>query len=323
MKEAFFIRLNLEKWKDYEKILRNVTQESPDTLADIYIDVTNDLSFAHSHYPDSKISYYLNGLAGKLHQFINRKKRRSASHILTFWTRTVPEAMYEARKELLISFTFFIISVGLGVFSANVDESYIRLILGDAYVDMTIDNIASGDPMGVYKDSEKGDMFWQIMLNNVRVSLLTFVYGIFTSIGVVYILLRNGIMVGCFQYFFIEQDLFRESALTIWLHGTLEMSELVMAGCAGIVMGNGWLFPGTYTRMQSFRRAALRGIRIIVGNIPIVIIAALIESYLTRYTEAPDFLRLLLIIASLAFVLFYYLFYPRMLAKRKQTTSEN
>ncbi|MDL2323317.1 stage II sporulation protein M [Bacteroidales bacterium OttesenSCG-928-A17] len=316
MKEAVFIRQNLEKWKGYEKKLKAVERESPDTLSDIYIDVTNDLSFAHSHYPDSKITYYLNGLAGKLHQFINRRKKRSASRIRTFWTQEVPQAMYEARKELLVSFVVFILAVSLGAFSAATDVGYVRLILGDQYVDMTLENIAKGDPMGVYKKMDSDSMFWRIMLNNVRVSLITFVFGLFTSLGTVFVLLRNGVMVGSFQYFFIEQDLFRESALAIWLHGTLEMSELVMAGCAGIVMGNGWLFPGTYTRLQSFRRSALRGIKIIVGNIPIVILAAVIESYLTRYTEAPDWLRLLLIVASFSFVIFYYILYPRIITQK-------
>lgn len=316
MKEAVFIRQNLDKWKGYEKKLKAVEQESPDTFADIYIDVTNDLSFAYSHYQDSKITYYLNGLAGKLHQFVNRKKKRKASRILDFWTQEVPLAMYEARKELLISFIVFMLAVSIGVFSAATDASYIRLILGDHYIDMTLDNIANGDPMGVYKKADSDAMFWRIMLNNIQVSLNTFIFGLFTSLGTIFILLSNGVMVGSFQYFFIEQGLFRESALAIWLHGTLEMSELVMAGCAGIVMGNGWLFPGTYTRLQSFRRSALRGIKIIVGNIPIVIIAALIESYLTRYTEASDWLRLLLIVTSLAFVIFYYILYPRMINQK-------
>jgi Uncharacterized membrane protein len=317
MKESVFIRQNLDKWKVYEKQLKGVEQETPDALADTYIDLANDLSFAQSHYPDSKITYYLNGLAGKVHQFINRKKKRSASQIPQFWTRTVPKAMYEARKELLISFVIFIIACTIGVFSAATDPDYVRLILGDRYVDMTLENIAKDDPMAVYKESPEGDMFWMIMINNVRVSLITFVYGIFTSLGTAFILLRNGIMVGSFQYFFIDYGLFKESALAIWLHGTLEISELVMAGCAGIVMGNGWLFPGTYTRLQSFRRSALRGVKIIIGNIPIVVMAAFIESYLTRHTDAPNILRLLLIVVSFAFIIFYYILYPRLVTTGK------
>jgi uncharacterized membrane protein SpoIIM required for sporulation len=156
-------------------------------------------------------------------------------------------------------------------------------------------------------------MFWGITLNNIRVSFNTFILGIFTSIATAFILLQNGIMIGSFQYLFFEQGLLWESFLAVWLHGTLEISAIIVAGCAGITMGNGWLFPKTYTRMESFRRAAKRGVKIIIGTIPIFILAGFIESYVTRHTELPDIIRLLIIFSSLSFVIYYYVLYPKKL----------
>lgn len=318
MKEAVFIRRNIQKWKTYESTLKNLGKQSPDSLSDIYIDVTNDLSFAQSHYPDSRITIYLNGLSSRLHQFIHEKKKLKFSGILTFWSHDIPHIMYQCRKELLCSFFIFLVAAIVGAFSAANDKEYVRLIMGNRYVDMTLENIANEDPMAVYKKLNSSDMFWGITINNIRVSFITFIYGIFTSIATGFILLRNGVMIGSFQYFFFEHDLLRESFLTIWLHGTLEISAIIVAGCAGITMGNGWLFPKTYKRSYSFKQAAKKGVKIIIGTVPIFIVAGFIESYLTRHTEIPDLIRLAMIVLSLTFVIYYYVIYPRKLGKRDE-----
>ena len=118
-------------------------------------------------------------------------------------------------------------------------------------------------------------------------------------------------MLGSFQTFFAQHDLLCESALAIWLHGTLEISAIIVAGAAGVAMGNGWLFPGTYPRLVSFRRGARRGLRIVVGTMPVFVVAAFIEGYFTRHTEWPDSLRLSIILSSLAFVIYYYIVLPK------------
>ena len=313
MKEAVFIRQNKEKWEQYEQHLKNAGQQSPDFLAEIYIDITNDLSFAQSHYPASPILRYLNGLSASLHQFIHRKKKENRSRIITFWTQEIPEIMYRSRKELLYSFLIFAVSILIGACSAANDETFVRLILGDRYVDMTLMNIANDDPMAVYKDSSEGVMFWGITVNNIRVSFLAFISGIFTSIATAYLLISNGIMLGSFQYFFYDHGLLWDSFLTIWIHGTLEISAIIVAGAAGITMGNGWLFPKTYSRLVSFQKSARRGVKIVIGTVPIFIIAGFLESYVTRHTEFPNFVRLLIILLSLTFVIYYYIVYPRKL----------
>ena len=102
MKEAVFIYLNKEKWKGYEIHLRNIRQETPDSLADIYIDITNDLSYAQTHYPGSKIAVYLNGLSSKLHQFIHEKKKLKFSQLLNSGRKRFPWRSTNAEKNCCI-----------------------------------------------------------------------------------------------------------------------------------------------------------------------------------------------------------------------------
>ena len=202
------------------------------------------------------------------------------------------------------------VSVFIGVLSSVNDSDFVRLILGDRYVDMTLNNIANGEPMAVYDGSSEIPMFLGITLNNIMVSFHCFAMGLLTSFGTGYILLRNGIMVGAFQAFFYQHDLLWESSLAIFLHGTLELWAIIVAGAAGIALGNGWLFPGTYSRLESFRRGAKRGLKIIVGTIPVFILAGFIEGFVTRHTDIPDFLRLGWSLSSLAFIIFYYIYLP-------------
>ena len=310
MKEVTFIRRNIEKWKETEKVVEQAAGLSPDQLADVYTDLTADLAFAQTHFPTSRITIYLSNLASALHNEIYRNKREKWSRIITFWTREVPQTMYDARRELLTSFIIFIVSVLIGVISAANDPNFVRLILGNGYVDMTLDNIANGEPMAVYNGSDEVPMFLGITLNNVMVSFNCFAMGLLTSFGTGYMLLRNGIMIGAFQTFFYQHDLLWESSLAIWLHGTLEIWAIIVAGAAGLALGNGWLFPGTYSRLESFRRGAKKGVKIVIGTVPVFVMAGFIEGFVTRHTELPDLLRLGFILLSLSFIIFYYIYLP-------------
>ena len=142
------------------------------------------------------------------------------------------------------------------------------------------------------------------------VSFYTFVLGILTSFMPGYSLFQNGVMVGCFDTFFYQHGLLSECLLTTMLHGTLELSSIVVAGAAGLAMGNGWLFPGTYSRLVSFQRGAKRGMKIIVGSVPLFIVAGFIESFITRHTEINNYVRLSIILLSFAFVVFYFIYLP-------------
>ena len=328
MKEILFIRQNIKEWRRIEAMADDLTIETPDDVSAAYIRVTADLAFAQTHYPTSRITQYLNSLAVTLHNTIYRNKRERRSRIWTFWTREVPLAMYEARKLLLASAVIFGLSVLVGVVSQMADPEFCRTILGDGYMDETLDNIAHGKPFAVYDGSPEGDMFVSITVNNVYVSFLIYICGFLTSVCTPQLLFQNGVMVGCFEMFFAQHGLLGQSVLAVMLHGTLELSAIVVAGAAGLAMGNSWLMPGTYSRGASFRRGAKRGLKIVVGTVPIFVVAAFVESYITRHTHIPDGIRLSFILLSAAFVVFYYIAYPiyihhKTLNNTKNITDEN
>lgn len=310
MKEVIFIRSNIDKWRATEEVISRPSKESPDRLAEIYTDLTADLAFAQTHYSDSRITIYLNNLASALHNEIYHNKREKWTRLITFWTKEVPDVMWHERRLLGVSFLLFALSVLVGVISTLGDQSFPRIILGDSYMDLTMENIANGKPMGIYGMEEPGSMFIGITLNNIMVSFYVFVSGVLTSFAPGWMLFSNGIMVGCFDTFFYQHNLLGESLMATMLHGTLELSSIVVAGAAGLAMGNSWLFPGTYSRLESFKRGARRGMKIVVGTVPIFIVAGFIESFLTRHTRMGDGYRLAIISASAIFILFYFIYLP-------------
>lgn len=316
MREAAFAKQNKDKWLKFESVLRNNVQIHPDELSALYVEVTDHLSYAQTFYPNSNTLKYLNGLSVLAHQKIYRTKRESRSRIVTFYTKEFPLFFSKYHPQLLIAFLVFALFSAVGAFSAATDGNFVRLILGDGYMNMTLENIEKGDPMAVYKEMGQMDMFLGITINNISVALYAFVFGFFLSLGTAFILMRNAIMLGSFQYFFYEKGLLWESARTIWIHGTIEISVIIIAGSAGLVLGNSILFPGTYTRLQSFIQGTKDGLKIMLSTVPFFIIAGFLEGFVTRHTEMPDWLAILIIALSLFGIIYYYIVYPIKLKKK-------
>jgi len=283
---------------------------NPDELADRFIEITNDLAYSKTFYPNSRTTAYLNGLASKLHRSVYKNKKEKSNRFINFWKNELPLLFLEHRKQVIYSLVFFLISCAIGAISAKYDDTFVRLILGDGYVNMTNDNISKGDPFGVYKRENPILMFIQIGGNNIFVSFYTFVLGILFSFGSIVSLFRNGIMLGSFQYFFFSKNLGLQSVLVIWIHGTLEISAIVLAGAAGLILGNSLLFPKTYTRKASVLKGAKDGLKIVFGLVPIFIVAAFLESFITRHTEMPMILSGLILLSSAAFIIWYVFIYP-------------
>lgn len=310
MREVTFLKKNADKWKEFETFLSSKENINPDKLAALFIELTDDLSYSRTFFPESKTTQYLNSLTARVHQSIYKSKKERKERFFRFWKYEAPLLFYKHRLKIAISFSIFFISMLMGVVSSAGDSGFVRLIMGDGYVNMTLENIDKGDPMAVYKQMNGVDMFLGITFNNIRVSFIAFVYGILISFGTGWVLMSNGIMLGAFQYFFHIHHLLFESILVIWIHGTLEISAIIIAGAAGLVLGNSILFPGTYSRRQSFIIGSKEGLKIIVSLVPIFITAGFLESFVTRFTGMPIYLSLTIIISSAIFVIWYFVIYP-------------
>jgi uncharacterized membrane protein SpoIIM required for sporulation len=317
VREGLFIKKNIDKWKQFQY----EPATDPDEMAGQFTELVNDLGYSKTFYPQSKVTQYLNGLASRIYLGIYRNKKEDSSRIVRFWKTELPLVVRKYHREVLYSFLIFVLFALLAAFSAAHDETFIRGVLSDRYVDMTEDNISRGDPFGVYKNDNQWSMFLSIALRNLKVAFMTFVSGFVVSIGTIWLLFSNGVMVGSFQYYFFSKGLGWKSILVIWIHGTLEISSIIIAGAAGLILGNSILFPGTHKRVSSLKRGAKDGLKLMIGLIPLFITAAFLEGFVTRYAGMPIWISLFILLSSLLFIIWYFVVYPIRLEKRMNSTS--
>lgn len=306
MREGLFIKKNIDKWKQYQY----EPATDPDEMAGQFTELVNDLGYSKTFYPHSKVTQYLNGLASRIYLGIYRNKKEQVSRIFNFWKVELPTVVRKYHREIFYSFLVFTLFAILAAFSAAHDETFIRGVLGDRYMDMTEENIAKGDPFGVYKHENQWNMFTWIAVNNIKVSFMVFVCGFILSIGTIWQLFQNGVMLGAFQYYFFTKGLGLKSVLVIWIHGTLEISSIIIAGGAGFILGNSILFPGTHRRLHSLKRGARDGIKLMIGLVPIFIVAAFLEGFVTRWSTMPIWLSIAILAGSLTFIVWYFIIYP-------------
>lgn len=322
MREAHFIDKNKTKWLDIEKNLKNKSKIHPDILSNNYIEIINDLAYAQTYYPKSKTKDYLNELALFAHQSIYRDKKLDKNQLLEFILYKVPKAVYQNRKMLLFSFIVFSFFTLIGLLSSIYDLNFVRQILGDEYVEMSLNNIKKGDPAAVYKGGNEFGSALGITINNIQVAFYAFTLGIFFSIGTGYILMSNGIMLGAFHYIFLKEGVLGKAMTGIWIHGTIEISVIIIAGACGFILGNSFMFPGTLSRKENLILKTKEAITILLSTIPFFILAGFLEGFVSRLYDLNLLISLSIILASATLILFYYVIFPYQQAKKYQWTTK-
>ncbi|MBS1571741.1 MAG: stage II sporulation protein M [Bacteroidetes bacterium] len=317
MREIAFIKQNKEKWLTIEQVILGKVKKNPDDLSSLYINLINDLSFSQSYYPKSKTTIYLNHLSTSIFQIIYKTKRIEKNRLLHFFDTEVPLLVYQYRRFLVYTFAFFLVFCFVGFISTYFDVDFPRQILGDDYVNMTLENIKKGNSIGVYSSGSAWSMSIVIIFNNLMVAAKMYVGGVFLGIGSLYALLQNSIMLGAFQTFFEKQGVLQSSARGIWVHGVFEISAIIIVAMCGLILGSSILFPKTHTRFQSFQIGFRDSFKIYISTYPFIIVAGILEGFVTRYALVmPLAINLTIIFGTLGIIFYYFVVYPYIIYKK-------
>ena len=168
MREARFIKKNVDKWNQYQ----HEESKDPDEMADRFVTLLDDLSYAKTFYPKSKVTRWINGIAAGIYQSIYQNRKNKYSRIFLFWKYELPLLFRRYHKTFLFTLILFVLFVTIGVISSTTDpnyaENYFNHRVQSGYYDETISRIQKGDPFGVYKDSNPFSMFVLIAYNNIK-----------------------------------------------------------------------------------------------------------------------------------------------------------
>jgi uncharacterized membrane protein SpoIIM required for sporulation len=223
---------------------------------------------------------------------------------------------------MLFSAFIFILFYTVGFFTAKHDPTFVREVFGNDYVDKTERNIESGNPFGIYQQGDSFFLWIAIMINNIIVSFKYFGEGILLGVFSLKALGQESMRVGVFNYMFFAKNLGSQFVLAVMIHGLLELTAIVMSCGAGAVMGTSYLFPGTRSRLDAFKAGVKDGVKIIVGLVPVLMIAAFYEGFVTRHYKMPLLLNLLLLGSSAAFIVYYFIVYPLKLKRQEKWQHE-
>ncbi len=317
-----FIQKHRDQWNRLEQSLQEVTKggraKNPEKLEQFlssYQKVSHHLSFCQTYYPNEEITTYLNELVGKAHAILYRDQVNSSQQIKTFFGQTFIRLLIEQWKFVALAFVLFLVG-GLGGFLAIINNPL------NLYSVLPIEMANAIDPSQLGKNTENIDsplMSTQIMTNNIQVALLAFASGITFGIGTIYLLIYNGIIIGALAAVFWQHDKFYDFWAFIVPHGIIELTAIFIAGGAGLLMGYRLLVPGSFSRIFQLKKQSLRSVQLLLGTLPLFIIAGIIEGYIT---PAPISLEWKYGVALITlFALIFYIGWGSLSLRRKKTTA--
>lgn len=312
MREALFIKKNKDRW------LRNqhMPSNDPDEMAADFTQLVDDLAYAKTFYPSGKVTSFINSQASKIYLDIYKNRKEESNRLVTFWKYDLPLTVRKHHRVVLFSFIFFLVFFAIGYFVSAQDSDIPRSIFGDDYVDQTQENIKKGNPFGIYEHGNPFLSWINLMIHNIRVDMLIFVSGLFCGIPSLYMEIQNSVMLGAFDQFFASRGLGIDFWLVVFVHGTLEITALILAATAGLVLGKSFLFPGTIRRLDAFKQGAKDGVKIMIGLLPVSALAAFFEGFITRLYNDVSILTTIIFALSVIFVVWYFIIYPIRLGKK-------
>lgn len=274
-----------------------------------------DLSLARSLFPGDQLIHELNTLVIRAMAFIGGCRQNDGGRIVGFYTQRVPQLVMTLSRHFLIVTVLFLSAACFGYFLTMLNPFTANAVVGDEYIYMTINNIEKGAPFAVYESGLKYFMSSFIMANNIKVAFTAFAFGALYGIGTFYILVFNGLMLGCITAVFAQYGLLVDFSATVLVHGTLELFAILVAGAAGLRFGQSIFRPGNLTRLEAIYIFGNEAFQLCAAMVPVFVIAGILEGYVTPLHLSLG-LRAGIIVLS-AVLLFLYLGLPTLLYTRR------
>lgn len=256
-------------------------------FGELYRRAAADLAIARAESRDPKLINYLNSLVIRAHGKIYRAEGEGANLIWKFFSKDFPQAFRRSLKFTTLAFVLFTVSAAVSIALCFSDQSFVDVLgLSD------IRASAQSNHQWWLRLNEANQVgSSEILTNNIRVSLYAFALGAFFGIGTLYILLMNGFVIGgAIGTCFAVNPAFGNELLTFMVgHGVIELSCIFIAAGAGMMIGYSIIAPGDLTRAQALKKAGLDAARIVIGSAVFLIVAGVIEGFISPSSLPPAF----------------------------------
>ena len=291
-----FIAQRYDLWRETENLLLSIRRKGFKSLPEdkllrlgaLYKKTTADLAKARAAEPYGDVTLYLNRLVAETHSVIYVDHAKPWRSFKNFVTSGFPSVIRKHSKVLLIATIMFLLPGLLGYHWMNTDPHWLfsffpQVSQAIEYISPELESGPSQLASGNISKENMSLFSSVIMVNNIRVSIYAFALGITYGFGTAYMLITNGVMLGAVSYLYFSRgndyDLYFLAG--VLPHGFIELTAIVFSGAAGFLLASALIMPGNLRRIDSLRYHGRQAIRIMYGVVLMLIIAALIEGFIT------------------------------------------
>ncbi|MEK6301375.1 MAG: stage II sporulation protein M [Acidobacteriota bacterium] len=278
-----FLESRLAKWKRLEELtarvskyrLKDLSGEEVREFGRLYRRTASDLAIAREEVRDQRLVNYLNHLVARAHGAIYRSESSGFAVFLSFFRYEFPAVFRKTFRYTLTSFAVFMLAAAFAFAACYLDEGF-----ADRANPGLRDLIASHTNWTELVNRSNPFESSKIQANNITVTFVAFAGGLLGGLGTLFVLFKNGLLLGivfelCIRYRFWEIPIF------IAAHGVIELTAIFIAGGAGLLIGKALLMPGDMRRIDALVTNGLLAIKLILGCIPMLLIAGLIEGFIS------------------------------------------
>ena len=290
-----WLRRRVEHWKELEALLSQHQKEKKVDLADTekflrsYQQIQGDFTVARSEIPQSDLTRKLQALLIETNQEVAKPVAYFIPEMRNLLGYELPVILLKLIPKFLAITLLFSLSIVVGwVVIAQFPD-----VINAFFSPEMINGVHRGQlwTEGIFSVTPSSVAAFSIMTNNIMVSFTAFALGALYGIGTLYIVVLNGLLLGCaFSFTAIHGLSFRLLDFVV-AHGCVELSVIVLAATAGFAMGDALAHPGQQSRASVFRQAAKEGCYICALCVPFLIAAGIIEGYVSP-SELPFVFKL-------------------------------
>lgn len=260
--------------------LSALSAEELTELGRLYRGATSDLAVARRDFAGHRVADYLNSLVARAHGAIYQSRAARRRGIVTFFSETFPRTFRATWSYTLAAFLMFLLPA-LASFWVSFNDPAQGATLMPGIEDAVQDIRDKREWWKSINDEGRAASASFIMTNNIQVAIMAFAGGALLGIYTLYILAQNGLMLGILAG--AAQSL--GFAGNLWgfvaAHGMIELSVIFFAGGAGLQLGWSVIRPGLLTRRAALLMAARRAAQLLLGCIPLLVIAGTIEGFIS------------------------------------------
>lgn len=312
-----FIKKHRDDWKQLEQMMAILGKTKKSSTGDnitkfhrLYQKAAQNLSYSQTYFPNEEVTPYLNGLVAKSHNLLYKDQVTSGKQIRHFFSTHFIGLLVDQWKFVLVAMLLFLLgAVGSFISVLNDPNNIYSFLPAEMVRGINPDQLGKGNA-----DVASSLMSTEIMTNNIKVAILAFAGGITFGLLSIYLLYTNGLLLGALAAFFWQHERTYEFWAFIVPHGMIELTAIFIAGGAGLMMGYKLLVPGPFSRVYQLKEQAKRSVQLLLGTVPLFVIAGIIEGFITPTTLSLETKYIVALLTVLGLI--FYLIIGKMNLKK-------